>query len=74
LAKHHKRPSKAKSAFTAIQLHGVLHRGFNLDCVGRRHNRLLASFLAAGPFRSGMACSLVVMYVIVQMPGGTNAV
>jgi hypothetical protein len=74
LAKHHKRPSKAKLAFTAIQLHGFLHRGFNLDYVGGRHNRLLASFLAGGPFRSGMACSLLVKYDIVQMLDGTLAV
>ena len=74
LAKHHKRPSKAKSAFTAVQLHGILHWGFNLDCVGGWHNRLLAAFLAGGPFRSGMACSLDVRYEVVHMQNGASAV
>ena len=66
LSKLHKKPSKAKAAFTAKQLYEVLHRGFDLDCVGGRHDRLLTTFLAAGPFRAGLACSLVVKYHIVM--------
>ena len=70
LEKLYKKESSAKDPFTAKQLFAIATKGFDLDTMGGRRDRLNFMLLLLGPMRPAVLSSIVVRYEARRVRGG----